>query len=360
MSSTHLTLVFNGLLDAQRVLEAHSNLVDCSLTSLQTLLSKADYHFNKKVSEKAQAAYLFHQPNTPALAITSALGLCELNAEQRSEFWLSVDPVQMIPDRDTLVLIPGKDLGITESESLALLDSFNMHFAEDGVQLLYGSPTQWFLSIKQPVAIQTTPLEEVAYQSLNDKYPQGAAGNYWRQLMNETQMLFYNHEVNQQRRLQNFPEINSVWVWGEGVLQEQQLVKRPNAAIFAESSYLQGLAKLTDATLRKAPKSFADWHRESESIRNNGLQKQQAHHALIELQTSLFANIALENMTLEHWLALLSELEQQWFAPIFDALKNKQLSSVLLVLGANKHYLLKPSHLKRFWRLKKRWSGLVN
>ena len=348
LTQKNLTLWVDELLDAQRVMEASDSLKSQALPALHKLLSKADYHFNKPRSFEGMASYLFHQSETLPSAPTRAAALCE----DEGSFWISVDPVQMVPDRDTLVLIPAEDIGIRAKESQALLESFNQHFAQDGVQLAYGSPTQWFLSIKQPVAIQTTPLSEVAYQSLNDKYPQGAAGNYWRQLMNETQMLFYNHEVNHQRRLQNLPEINSGWVWGEGQIDLATITQRPQAAIFSNHAYLHGMAKFTQSSANLMPQTFAQLVQNSHFAASN--------HALVQLDLQNLTGREISQMTLEEWLQALAQLENDWFAPIQQALQQGELQSVLLVLGANKHYLLKPSHLKRFWRLTKRWSALVN
>lgn len=346
----HLTLNFNGLLDPQRVKEASQSLNSATLPTLQTLLSKADYHFTKPRDGESLSAYLFHQPSRPASALTRVLAFEKLSPEQIQDFWLSVDPVQMIPDRDTLVLIPGKDLAISAEESRALLQSFNEHFAEDGVQLVYGAADQWFLSIKQPVAIQTTPLHQVAYKSVNDNYPSGPAGNYWRQLMNETQMLFFNHEVNHNRRLRNLAEINSVWIWGEGQLDSSQLKMRPDSGVFSNSPYSQGLSQLTQAFSTPSPESFQQWV-------NQALQ---VEHALIELDSISLQGTSMENLTQEQWLNLLQQSEQDWFDPIFQALKEGQLASVLIALGANKHYFLTPECLRRFWRRKKTWRRLVD
>jgi len=349
-SSRNLTFWFEGLLNPQRVLEASEPLKQARLPSLQKLLSKADYHFSQKRSQSAMASYLFHQSRTLPAAATSVQSLSVVDETKKSLFWLSIDPVQMVPDRDTLVLIPAIDIGITEEESRALLQSFNEHFAEDGIELIYGSATQWFMSIAQPVAIQTTPLAQVAYQSLNGHYPEGAAGNYWRQLMNETQMLFYNHEVNHQRRMQNLPEVNSVWVWGEGQINPADITSRAQASLFSNQSYSRGMAKLCGAQSFDAVNSYASW----QSYQGDVV------HSLVELDAKIYAGMDMDLMTLEQWLQLLDRLEQDWFVPILNALASKELDSVLFVLGANKHFLLKPSHLKRFWRLNKRWSGLAN
>lgn len=347
-NSGALTFWFPELLHPQRVIESLEEIKNQEFPALQTLLSKADYHVTNCKSFEERASFLFHQNHTPPSAITRAVVECDLSKEQLAEFWLSVDPVQMIPDRDTLVLIPGEDIGITEAESKALLQAFNQHFRQDGVKLLYGSATRWYLSIKQTIDIHTTSLSQVAFSSVNDHYPTGNAANYWRQLMNEAQMLFFTHEINEVRRSQNLPEINSIWLWGEGLLDLKSVQSRPQARIFSNDCYLQGLAKLADSDSGAFIPTFHQWW--SDRSKSDSL------HDLVHYSS----NIKLEQMTQQEWLECLQTVEKDWAMPVLQALKSKQLKSVVFELGANKYFHLTPGHLKRFWRLKKSWIGLVN
>ncbi|MDA3808579.1 MAG: hypothetical protein PF440_11795, partial [Thiomicrorhabdus sp.] len=183
-----VTLWVPDLLNPLRIKEASDALTTLKLPALETLLAKADRFEAKSQLLDEQASYLFHQPKAHAKA--SIMASVEFEDYDPSVFWLRVDPVQMIADRDSLVLIPGTDLGITESESRALLKTFNQHFAQDQVTLEYASTTAWYLRIKQSVDIKTHSIESMAYQPVNERYPSGNAAGYWRQLLNETQMLF--------------------------------------------------------------------------------------------------------------------------------------------------------------------------
>lgn len=340
-----LTLWVPGLLHPQRLEEAGASLNALSLPSLQKLLSRADYLLTKQRNFEAQACYLFHQPTQlPSAALRASILIPEQFQQAKNDFWLSIDPVQMIPDRDTLVLIPPMDLAIQENESKQLLEAFNQHFAEDQVQVIYGAADQWFMHIKQPIDLQSTPLTHAAYQSLNNAYPKGNAANYWRQLINETQMLFYTHPVNQQRRDSGLPEINSIWPWGEGSLQSTNVVTRANAAIFSNSEYLQGLALATEANLCPQVASFSEWQ----------LQAKNGHNMV--LLDGLAEQIP--QMHVEEWLSALQEFESHWMQPMLQALAKQQLDSVFLDLGANKQFHLTPKNLKRFWRWQKKLSVL--
>lgn len=348
-----VTLWVPDLLNAFRVREASEALQSLKLPALQTLLAKADRFPLKRQDEDEQASYLFHQPkNLPKAAVMASV---EIKEYDDSLFWLRVDPVQMIADRDSLVLIPATDIGITEKESKALLNVFNEHFSQDQVELEYASATAWYLKIKQPVDIQTHSLASVAYQPVNERYPSGNAASYWRQLLNETQMLFYAAPVNERRREQGIPEINSVWMWGEGRLNPSVIVTREAATVWSENNYLMGLAKIAKAGQKPSPINYQAWWNALQEMSatasvDDTSKSLNAQHHLIRLDT---VSDSLASMQQSDWLAALEALEQQWLVPLEHALKKKELGSVLLDFGGGYRYHLKPAHLRRFWRFKK-------
>lgn len=298
---------------------------------LARLLKRADSYPIKPTQFEARASHLFHQAIQIPHALCSAQ--VELNQADPCLFWLRVDPVQLIPDRDTLVLIPPQQLAITEQESKALLDAFNQHFKQDGVELLYGSATAWYLSVLQKVDIQTTALSEAAFCNLQGLFPRGHAAGHWRKLMNEAQMLFYNHPVNLQRRESGQPEINSIWMWGEGMLDTNQLVSRPQAKIWGQGSYLAGLAHLTQAHFSPLPKDYQAWFSEAE-------ETQSINQHLIVLDVS-------QQTDADEVLAL---LESNWCEGLLTGLSTHQLHSVYIDLDLKDGFLLEPGYLKRFWR----------
>lgn len=138
-----VTLWVPDFLNPLRIKEASDALSSLKLPVLQTLLAKADRFEAKPQSLDEQASYLFHQPK--ALAKAAIMASVAFEDYDPSVFWLRVDPVQMIADRDSLVLIPGADIGISEAESRALLEAFNQHFVQDQVVLEYASATAWYM-----------------------------------------------------------------------------------------------------------------------------------------------------------------------------------------------------------------------
>jgi len=335
-----LTFWAPNLLNSLRVKEAEEALKTLSLPGLQSLLAKGDYFPVKQQNFYQQASFLFHQPNTLPIAATQAS--VDLDDADLNEFWLRVDPVQMIPDRDSLVLVSSRHLGIDRRESKALLESFNGHFKQDGVTLRWGKEDAWYLSIKQPIDIQTTCLETIDHHPVNEFYPTGNAAQYWRQMLNETQMLFFNHPVNEARRERGWPEINSVWVWGEGVFNLQDIHLRENAKIWSNHSYLKGMAEQTKAQQASPVESF--------QALMGASQVDGAENHFVVLDA---VHERLESLQLSEWVELLQELETQWFEPMYDALKEGRIDSLLLDVGCPYRCHLKPIHTKRFWRFRK-------
>ncbi|GKT12329.1 MAG: hypothetical protein ISEC1_P1307 [Thiomicrorhabdus sp.] len=345
--SIAVTLSIPHLLNPLRLKEANSALAGLKLPALQTMLAKGDIFPAKVQNSFEQASYLFHQPKATCYA--SVMAAAELDDYDGSVYWLRVDPVQMIADRDSLVLIPARDIAITEDESLALLEAFNTHFADDRVSLEFASSYCWYLRIVQPIDLQTHSLESVAYKHIDDCYPTGNAAGYWRKMINETQMLFFSHPVNESRRERGMPEINSIWVWGEGQLDQSTMLERENSMVWSDNTYLKGLAKLANAKSAPSPESFEFW------AGGGALQDQAVGHHMIQLDP--LAN-TLDNMQEHEWLEALKQLEDAWLDPMLAALKAKQIDSLLLDLGNGFRYHLKPGHLSRFWRFKKQLSKI--
>lgn len=304
-----------------------------ALTSLAKLLRRADAYPIKAQSYPARASQLFHQPQTLPSAACS--GYAELERFDSSAFWLKVDPVQLIPDRDTLLMLPPQDLALTEQESQSLLDSFNQHFAQDGIKLVYASVTSWYLSIIQPVDIHTTPLSEAVYRNLHDLFPQGHAAPYWRKLMNEAQMLFFNHPVNLARRAQGLAEVNSIWIWGEGQIDQSALQFRPQACIWGQTSYLKGLAAHTQAQFKTLPTDYQAWL----NAQQDQAQPADAHLIVLPIRD--------QQQNLDQ---ALSALEQDWLTGLLTGLEQGQIHSLFIDLGFEQGFLLTPKNLKRFWR----------
>jgi hypothetical protein len=61
--------------------------------------------------------------------------------------------------------------------------------------------------------------------SVHDWWTQDVAGRPWRQLVNELQMLWFTHPVNQARQARGLAPVNSLWLFGGAT--SDQLKRQP-------------------------------------------------------------------------------------------------------------------------------------
>ncbi|MBB5216938.1 hypothetical protein [Parapusillimonas granuli] len=129
--------------------------------------------------------------------------------------WL-VELVHVSPARDGAALLPAQELSITPEQSVALFESVRAGFAEAGFTLREAGGDFW--RVEPPAAFAprcASPLL-VSLTSVNDWWPQDMEARPWRKLVNETQMLWFDHPVNRQRYQQGLLPVNSLWLYGGG------------------------------------------------------------------------------------------------------------------------------------------------
>jgi hypothetical protein len=76
--------------------------------------------------------------------------------------------------------------------------------------------------------------------------PGGRDGKAVRSLMNEIQMLFHEHEVNERRARSGRPAINSLWIWGFGSVARPGPLDLP--PLVTDDPWLEGLWRLHGTT----------------------------------------------------------------------------------------------------------------
>lgn len=327
--SQALTLWIHPALGVEDVAKVSKELGSKRLPAWHRLLARGDLIPQKPKHFYAKAAYLMHQASMPAIAATEAS--FQVIGFNEQDFWLKVSPVHLRPDRDTLVLIPEAELAMTDDEAKSLKFAFNRHFEAEGLQL-EGTDQAWFLRLPQVVDFKSDTLDSLKYASMQGRYPTGASAGYWRRLMNEAQMLFHSHPVNERRREQGQLDINSVWFWGEGQLDLAKMTSRNDAQIWSNHPYLIGLAKLTQAHQLAPVDSYMHWQQQVDFNVSR-------HHLMQVLPPSL--------SSVQDYLIW---LEENWLSPIAAGLVNDQLHSVYIDFDYTMGWLVEPRCLKRFWR----------
>jgi len=283
----------------------------------------------------------------PLLALFGAFGLSHADARDLPSapvsllgegtdvdpdaYWLHADPIHLRPDRDRLLLFAGDSVAPDRVEADALLAAFNDHFADERLRLVAPAPNRWYLRIETAPPPSELPLYRMLGQPLEAVHSGTPDSRRWSSLLNETQMLFHAHPVNQMRMDRGRPTISGLWVWGGGRLPTG--VDTDLRCVVADHPLALGLARLAgldSMTLeRSAPELLVEKGR-----------------ALV-FWDALWN--ALEARDLDAWGAALEDLEA-WIARIETELRHGTLSVLDIQTGDGQALSVGRRHLRRFWR----------
>jgi hypothetical protein len=189
--------------------------------------------------------HLFGVENEPdADYPVGAVSFLGSGGEAAKQCWAKAIPVHLIADGDGVMLIGPDQLNITlnEAENLAL--DFNEHFKQDGLSLIIQDHDDWYLQLPQCPEITTYSLDCVAGRQIEHYFPAGPDRSQWLNIINETQMLFYQSQVNQRRMEKGSAVINGLWFYGFGVLPS---VGKWYGSIYTTMALAKGLAMLSNA-----------------------------------------------------------------------------------------------------------------
>lgn len=235
-------------------------------------------------------------------------------------YWLRADPVHLVLQRDCFSLSDPVPLAMMLQHAQILVSSLNQHFALEGLQFLIGNSGRWYLRLEEPPAIQTSLPEAAIHRDISPFMPQGRDAARWARLLNEIQMLLFEHPVNQVREARGESAVNSLWFSGGGMLAEN--LDTSGTTIYCNDPLPKGLASAAHLPCFAVPK--------------NAL-------ALLD-KTQGDIVVVLDNP---------AEAERDWFAPLLQALRQRQIAQLGIHLagqGQLLQVLLKPVDGWKFWR----------
>ena len=261
-----------------------------------------------------------HASDLPIAPVTYAHD----HGEAASGYCLRADPVHVVADRDVLRMLDPQLLSIAPREAQDLVKTLNTHFAQDGLQFIAPHPQRWYLVLPTDPLLRTHPLAHTVGASLHDYLPFGERGKHWQGVLNEMQMLLHEHPVNNAREARGELPVNSVWFWGGGHAPPPP--KTQWAQVWSDAVVALGLAKLSRVPRTGAPEDARAWL-------NAALTP--GDHLLV-----------LPAVTRQG----LADMEADWFAPLYAALKNRRLQRLTLQLLNGTAYRVDARALKRWWR----------
>jgi hypothetical protein len=306
------------------------------LPALRTLLARGERESSGPAGLEAGVFSLFRavpqeEGDLPVAAVTRVLDLAVID----KGWWLRADPVHLVPERDRLVLTGADALDITQDEANRLCAELAELYKGDGWMLKAPRPGRWYLKPPRAPKITTTPLPEVAGRDIHPYLPKGRDGKAWHTLLNELQILLHTAKANEERERQGKLPINSLWFWGGGRLPTMET--HGIARVWSAEPVSLALARLSQTPSETVPDRYADWQR-------------RAGHGGEHLVVLDRGRALVQYGDAARWSDYAQQLEHDWFAPLFEALRNRTLAGLRLVTDSGASFRLTPRTARRWWR----------
>lgn len=327
MSSRQLTLVIPRLLPefyqhAEIKLPALHKLMARTVTATSTV---------SQSNEKLLFSLFGYPPAVPAnasevaeLPVAAVTGLADgLNTHEN--YWLRADPVEFRADLAAVYLLGNDHLLPEKYPATNQLQQLQQFLTLDDLQFYPLHPQRWYLeSTTDPQILTATPAE-VQLKNIFPYLPRGDKQAYWQKIFTEMQMFLHNTHLASNIQGQSMTGvINGVWIWGAGKLPQPFPVSWHK--IWSNDPLVKGLAILAQVIRMDLPLHFAS--------------------CLTQMETGRYLITMDQNMDAE----VLQRLEQNWFAPLVQALRKNQLSSLDLYIGVGQHYHITARSIYYFWR----------
>lgn len=241
---------------------------------------------------------------------------------EAGEYWMQLEPVHFAAGLDRLSFLPLSGAAAVQvAERAVLAPLLAGHLRSCGMELQTLVDGGWAARCERSWQLDTTNPDAASAAELDRVMPKGADAGPLRRLMTELQMVLHDHAVNDARARLGLPAINAVWFWGAARMPQPKSVRAlPLAA--GDAPYLRGLYDLHNQSVEPGPTTC----------------------------DALLASTA----TSERVLAVvpcmdLPTFEQQWIAPLVDALASRRIARLDLILDS---WLLQLDRgaLRRFWR----------
>ncbi len=318
--------------------------------SLAALLGMGSRQFVSDSAESllCQAAAVTKQADWPIAAISNAadalnvaatLNLAETRA--RPPYWLYVDFVHFVLQRDYFTL--AEVLSLSPHEAELAITSLNQHFAGMGMVFRCRADGRCYVQLQDDPHISTTQPQQVLGLETTHYMPQGAGAPKWNRLLNEMQMLLHEHAVNQLREQRGELAANSIWLSGGGVLPVGST--SPQALKIIGNSHLcQGLQAI------------------NQQLHTAGSYEIDASGAGINNAQALLQAQASDACLLLDDAELLMQPETDWFKPLLQALRTRQLRELTLHFALGRRTLsvhVTSVNAWAFWRRPKALSSLA-
>ncbi|WP_420476456.1 hypothetical protein [Noviherbaspirillum sp. ST9] len=248
--------------------------------------------------------------------------------------WFVLQPVHIHIARDHLVLTDPRQLALQEEESRTLFAIAAPLFAEAGKRLLYGDAATWFVEAEDWRELATSTPDAACGHNIDIWMPKGERERDWRKVQNDVQMHWFDHAINEAREARRQKPVNSVWLWGgpsgpgHGKTRHYDKVFNLSGSLQAFHTFVPAHGDAADAT---------------------GLLSSASARNMLLLEALLEPALTNDWGT---WLTNMKHLEENWFAPLLQALKSGKIDRVTLIATHDSRisrFTATRSSLRKFW-----------
>ena len=291
-------------------------LGDEALGATRSLRTLAAYADAPRREPRGIAAALFETLGVAGDAPVAPLALLGAGAEPGDDYVLRADPVQLVADRDTVVLVQAID-DLSEDAARALVRMLDRHFAGDDLRFEAIRPNAWFARRREAADIVTTPLDVALGKPLLAHMPRGGDAGRWKRWLNEIEMLLHEHHANLAREAGGVAPASGLWFSGGGRLADVPAL--PATAALASPGRLGDLAR---GIARRSRGQIAEIGAGESAA--HALARAVALAAQAEPRASFVVAVAPQPEDA-------ASLEGDWVAPALDLLARRAIDAVHLV-----------------------------
>lgn len=116
--------------------------------------------------------------------------------------------------REGAALAIPDSLGLDHAHADALFDAVKPLWSESGISALPIGSGRWRVWLAPDARLHSISPAAVSTLSVSDWWPQDDSMKAWRKLLNEVQMVWHTHPVNEHRAAMGLEPINSLWLYG--------------------------------------------------------------------------------------------------------------------------------------------------
>jgi len=136
---------------------------------------------------------------------------------------------------------------IASEQAASLIEELNRLLAGPNVRFYSGVGYRHLMTFKGECDVTTTPPHDILGQRVQGRLPTGSGADMLRTLIDRSQAIFAEHEINAVRRDLGENPATSIWLWGQGKMpQLPSFAERfgLSAAAITAVDLVRGLAKL--------------------------------------------------------------------------------------------------------------------